>query len=269
MIRIPPFHFLFLSLVHSLFRSLFALWAMAARVKVAVITGTSSGVGAYLSAILAKNGYLTYATMRTPSQRWVCLRGERRLWKGLENKYFLFITLNLNTFTFVRFSRSGLEEACQELGVETDQFDSKGPVSKSGIRIRAMDVSQENSVASCLEEIFHETDRVVDVCVNNAGYSEGGGVESISVPNARKQFETNFFGLVKVGTFEGESEKKLFPSFGSIFFCYLYSHHLSHTHLSLSSSPGHPNDPPSDARERKWKDDCRLLCWRHQRSAVQ
>ena len=32
--------------------------------KVAVITGSSSGIGYEISLILARNGYLTYATMR-------------------------------------------------------------------------------------------------------------------------------------------------------------------------------------------------------------
>jgi len=36
--------------------------------KVAVVTGSSSGVGLYTAVLLAKNGYITYATMRNPSK---------------------------------------------------------------------------------------------------------------------------------------------------------------------------------------------------------
>jgi len=36
--------------------------------KVAVVTGCSSGVGLYTAVLLAKAGFLTYATMRTPSK---------------------------------------------------------------------------------------------------------------------------------------------------------------------------------------------------------
>jgi len=34
--------------------------------KVAVITGSSSGIGLETALILARNGYTTYATMRSP-----------------------------------------------------------------------------------------------------------------------------------------------------------------------------------------------------------
>jgi len=36
--------------------------------KVAVVTGSSSGVGLYTAVLLAKAGFITYATMRTPSK---------------------------------------------------------------------------------------------------------------------------------------------------------------------------------------------------------
>ena len=36
--------------------------------KVAVITGSSSGIGLESALILARNGYITYATMRSPEK---------------------------------------------------------------------------------------------------------------------------------------------------------------------------------------------------------
>ena len=36
--------------------------------KVAVITGSSSGIGLESALVLARNGYITYATMRTPEK---------------------------------------------------------------------------------------------------------------------------------------------------------------------------------------------------------
>jgi NAD(P)-dependent dehydrogenase (short-subunit alcohol dehydrogenase family) len=36
--------------------------------KVAVVTGSSSGIGYEISLILARNGFLTYATMRNPNK---------------------------------------------------------------------------------------------------------------------------------------------------------------------------------------------------------
>jgi NAD(P)-dependent dehydrogenase (short-subunit alcohol dehydrogenase family) len=39
--------------------------------KVAVVTGSSSGIGLETSLMLARNDYITYATMRTPDKKVV------------------------------------------------------------------------------------------------------------------------------------------------------------------------------------------------------
>jgi NAD(P)-dependent dehydrogenase (short-subunit alcohol dehydrogenase family) len=39
--------------------------------KVAVVTGSSSGIGKETALSLAKNNFLTYATMRDPRKGWV------------------------------------------------------------------------------------------------------------------------------------------------------------------------------------------------------
>jgi short-subunit dehydrogenase len=36
------------------------------------------------------------------------------------------------------------------------------------------------------------------VLINNAGYSQGGAVETVPIDSARRQFETNVFGLVRL-----------------------------------------------------------------------
>ncbi|MFY9871856.1 MAG: SDR family NAD(P)-dependent oxidoreductase [Candidatus Nitrosopolaris sp.] len=41
---------------------------MASNQRVAVVTGSSSGIGHETSLTLARNGFLTYATMRTPDK---------------------------------------------------------------------------------------------------------------------------------------------------------------------------------------------------------
>lgn len=42
---------------------------MTSNPKVAVVTGTSSGIGREISLTLARNGFLTYATMRNLSKK--------------------------------------------------------------------------------------------------------------------------------------------------------------------------------------------------------
>jgi len=61
----------------------------------------------------------------------------------------------------------------------------------------ALDVDSDNSVQSGVKELLDETGRL-DVLVNNAGYVLTGGVEETSIEEAKSQFETDFFGPVRM-----------------------------------------------------------------------
>ena len=61
----------------------------------------------------------------------------------------------------------------------------------------AMDVTDEASIASAMEEISKETDTLFGL-VNNAGVSVMGPGESVPISDWRRQFETNVFGVVNV-----------------------------------------------------------------------
>jgi short-subunit dehydrogenase len=60
-----------------------------------------------------------------------------------------------------------------------------------------MDVTDDASVNEALREIAQRAGPV-EVLVNNAGYSLTGALEETSLQEARDQFETNFFGVVRV-----------------------------------------------------------------------
>jgi len=60
-----------------------------------------------------------------------------------------------------------------------------------------MDVNQEDSVHRGVDFILREAGHL-DVAVNNAGIHIAGAVEDTSVEEAKKQFETNFFGVLRV-----------------------------------------------------------------------
>src|SRR5215217_7170006 len=71
------------------------------------------------------------------------------------------------------------------------------PLEKSGCRLLALDVTDEDSMASAVEEVERE-EGAVGALVNNAGYSQSGAVETVPMEKVRAQFETNVFGLVRM-----------------------------------------------------------------------
>jgi NAD(P)-dependent dehydrogenase (short-subunit alcohol dehydrogenase family) len=66
-----------------------------------------------------------------------------------------------------------------------------------GCRPLQLDVTDDDSMRAAVERIEQEED-AVGVLVNNAGYSQSGAVESVSLDDARRQFETNVFGLARL-----------------------------------------------------------------------
>ncbi len=60
-----------------------------------------------------------------------------------------------------------------------------------------LDVCSEISVQACVQTILQRTGRI-DLLVNNAGYAQGGALEENSLDDARAQFETNVFGVLRV-----------------------------------------------------------------------
>jgi NAD(P)-dependent dehydrogenase (short-subunit alcohol dehydrogenase family) len=67
----------------------------------------------------------------------------------------------------------------------------------AGCRLLALDVTDEASMAEAVRQV-EEAEGAVGVLVNNAGYSQSGPIEEIPLPEVRRQFETNVFGLVRL-----------------------------------------------------------------------
>ncbi len=66
-----------------------------------------------------------------------------------------------------------------------------------GCRALALDVDDEASMAAAVKAV-EEAEGAVGVLVNNAGYSQSGAIEDVSLDDVRRQFETNVFGLVRM-----------------------------------------------------------------------
>lgn len=67
----------------------------------------------------------------------------------------------------------------------------------STFKLLPLDVRSDDSVAECVNSVLEQAGRI-DVLVNNAGYELGGALEEISLDEARAQFETNFFGVMRM-----------------------------------------------------------------------
>ena len=65
------------------------------------------------------------------------------------------------------------------------------------LEVSQLDVTDDKSVANAIDIIVNRHQRI-DVLVNNAGYEHHGAVEELSMDEIRAQFETNFFGAVRV-----------------------------------------------------------------------
>jgi NAD(P)-dependent dehydrogenase (short-subunit alcohol dehydrogenase family) len=80
----------------------------------------------------------------------------------------------------------------------------------NGVEHVTMDVCDDASVQDGVATILREAGKI-DVLVNNAGYLCRGAVEEISLSDAKAQFETNYFGVVRatLAVLPGMRERKL------------------------------------------------------------
>jgi short-subunit dehydrogenase len=66
-----------------------------------------------------------------------------------------------------------------------------------GVEVLPLDVCSDESVNKCVDTVVERAGRV-DILINNAGYGLGGVIEEVTVEEAKAQFETNFFGVVRM-----------------------------------------------------------------------
>ena len=87
-------------------------------------------------------------------------------------------------------ARSG----CQVFGTSRNPASAE-PI--SGVEMLPLDVRMDDSVRAGVEAVSRQAGRL-DVLINNAGYELAGALEELSSEEARAQFETNFFGVVRM-----------------------------------------------------------------------
>lgn len=77
------------------------------------------------------------------------------------------------------------------------RIESIAGLDEAGCRLLRLDVTDEASMAAAVEQVEREAG-AVGVLINNAGYSQGGAIETVPLDAVRRQFETNVFGLVRL-----------------------------------------------------------------------
>jgi NAD(P)-dependent dehydrogenase (short-subunit alcohol dehydrogenase family) len=77
------------------------------------------------------------------------------------------------------------------------QLDALAKEKKLPLETLEMDVCDDDSVQKGVASILQKAG-AIDVLINNAGFVYVGAVEDLSLEDWRKQFETNFFGVIRV-----------------------------------------------------------------------
>ena len=65
------------------------------------------------------------------------------------------------------------------------------------VEMLQLDITSDKSVTVCVSNVLQKAGRI-DVLVNNAGQSYAGGLEETSLEEAKAQFDSNFFGAVRM-----------------------------------------------------------------------
>ena len=96
---------------------------------------------------------------------------------------------------------SGIGKTCVEFlsqkGYKVYGTSRKPPAQTSPWQMIQMDVNNDASVKKAINDIVIKEGRL-DVVVNNAGMGVAGSVEQTTVEEIKFQFETNFFGVLRV-----------------------------------------------------------------------
>jgi len=77
------------------------------------------------------------------------------------------------------------------------QLDARARQQKLLLETLEMDVCDDGSVQSAVASVYQKAG-AIDVLINNAGFVQVGAVEDLSMEDWRRQFETNFFGVIGV-----------------------------------------------------------------------
>jgi NAD(P)-dependent dehydrogenase (short-subunit alcohol dehydrogenase family) len=77
------------------------------------------------------------------------------------------------------------------------RLDKMDAIAAAGAKVLAIDVTDEASMTAAIQTLLAAEGRI-DALVNNAGYGSYGALEDVPIEEARRQFEVNVFGLMRL-----------------------------------------------------------------------
>src|SRR5262245_151354 len=105
-------------------------------------------------------------------------------------------SMNNNSVALVTGASSGIGREIVRLLAERG-LRVFGTARNPGSELIRLDVTDDASVAEAVQLVLQKAGRI-DVLVNNAGYALAGALEETSLEEARQQFDTNFFGVLRM-----------------------------------------------------------------------
>jgi len=137
--------------------------------KTVLITGASSGIGKIIAEYLQQKGYTVYGTSRNPGEKSPIADASVKPHQPSNG------------------------------GIHPDHSGKVNDI-RSGFpdfQLLPLDVTSDDSVAQLMETLASKEVKI-DVLINNAGYGLAGPLENFTIDEAKAQFETNFFGVIRM-----------------------------------------------------------------------
>jgi short-subunit dehydrogenase len=98
----------------------------------------------------------------------------------------------IGKLTALKFKEQGFNVIAVSRSISKSQ-----DLKSKGIDLYDMDISDNESIELAFDKIFSKYPHI-DILINNAGFSQNGFIEELSLDQLRYQFEVNVFGLIKV-----------------------------------------------------------------------